>query len=212
MFIFQVKALIIDEVDSLISSEVNQQDLTLLVQTLPNLLKSTHQSDLKKRIPSNSSSMDLQRTSVPSRKLACFVSATADSTVVKEFVGRLILIDNKKNDINRDEAVTSNEGGLGYQLCVVDADIGRIPSTIQHYAVSTTAVKRLETLRKVLRSPNAVACKTVLIFVNDPYRVNIVCEKLNEMNIIAAPLSSQSCKDDRKVKNHRLAIYPIERS
>ena len=40
---------------------------------------------------------------------------------------------------------------------------------------------------------------SAIIFVNDPHRVDIVCQQLLEMNLVAAPLSGDSSKDDRKV-------------
>jgi hypothetical protein len=51
-------------------------------------------------------------------------------------------------------------------------------------------------LRKFLIAKPAV--KSGLIFVNDPHRVEIVCEKLLEMGMIAAPLHGETSKDDRK--------------
>jgi superfamily II DNA/RNA helicase len=48
---------------------------------------------------------------------------------------------------------------------------------------------------------------SALIFVNDPYRVEIVYEKLLEMGFIAAPLHGESSKDDRKEIIGRYNIY-----
>lgn len=39
---------------------------------------------------------------------------------------------------------------------------------------------------------------SALIFVNDPYRVEIITEQLLEMGLVAAPLHGDSTKDDRK--------------
>ena len=59
----------------------------------------------------------------------------------------------------------------------------------------------------ILISYNCILCTlyvyigvvSAIIFVNDPHRVDIVCQQLLEMNLVAAPLSGDSSKDDRKV-------------
>jgi len=54
---------------------------------------------------------------------------------------------------------------------------------------------KLELLRKIMNTePNP---RQVLVFVNDARRVNIVVERLAEMNIIAAGLSGESDKNER---------------
>ena len=71
-----------------------------------------------------------------------------------------------------------------------------LPTTITHGLISSPRVKALELLRKFLLAKPTV--KSALIFVNDPYRVELICEKLLEMGMIAAPLHGDTSKDDRK--------------
>jgi ATP-dependent RNA helicase DeaD len=57
-------------------------------------------------------------------------------------------------------------------------------------------MRALEMLRRFLKAKPTV--KSALVFVNDPYRVEIICRELGEMGLIAAPLHGDSTKEDRK--------------
>lgn len=72
----------------------------------------------------------------------------------------------------------------------------QLPVSITHGLISCPRVKALELLKKFLNSKPEV--KSAIVFVNDPYRVEIICEKLLEMGLIAAPLHGDTSKDDRK--------------
>lgn len=72
-----------------------------------------------------------------------------------------------------------------------------LPTTITHGLISSPRMRALEMLKRFLLAKPTV--ERALIFVNDPHRVEVVCEKLLEMGLIAAPLHGDSSKDDRKV-------------
>ena len=70
-----------------------------------------------------------------------------------------------------------------------------IPPTLEHAVILLPQHKFFGGLRSLLNTnpfPEAA-----IVFVSDSWRVKIVCEKLLEMNIIAAPLHGDSSKADR---------------
>lgn len=77
-----------------------------------------------------------------------------------------------------------------------------LPTSITHSLISVPRVKAFEMLRKVLLA--APALVRGMIFVNDPYRVKALVSDLLQRGIIAAPLSGESSKDDRKEVMRRL--------
>ncbi len=85
---------------------------------------------------------------------------------------------------------------LGWKIIAMD-NTRLLPPSITHGLISTPRIRALEMLRKLLNSRPVV--NSAIIFVNDPHRVEVVCEKLMEMNLVAAPLHGDSSKDDRKV-------------
>lgn len=120
-----------------------------------------------------------QRPLDPRRKLLlCLASATANNPTVTSFA----------------EKYTAGIGG--FQRVTVSF-ASALPPTITHSIISTPRIRAFEQLRKLLVAEPEVG--RALIFVNDPHRVQIVHEKLLEMNIISAPLHGDSSKDDRKV-------------
>jgi superfamily II DNA/RNA helicase len=111
-------------------------------------------------------------------RLVCLASATGNEPGVKAFADQFL--------------------APGWQTVAVES-ASMLPSTITHGLISAPRIKALELLKKFLNAKPAV--KSALIFVNDPYRVEIICQKLLEMGMIAAPLHGESSKEDRKVCN-----------
>lgn len=108
-------------------------------------------------------------------QMICFASATSNDPVVYSFADRYL--------------------GSNWKRISIESS-SMLPSTITHGIISVPRIKALEMLRKFLHAKPTV--KSGLIFVNDPHRVEIVCEKLLEMGMIAAPLHGETSKDDRK--------------
>lgn len=97
---------------------------------------------------------------------------------------------------NDDVRAFADQYVLGRWTTAAVQSAAMLPTTVTHGLISTPQIKKLEYLRKFLFAQPAV--ERALIFVNDPHRVEIVAEKLLEMNLIAAPLHGDSSKDDRK--------------
>jgi superfamily II DNA/RNA helicase len=76
-------------------------------------------------------------------------------------------------------------------------NVSPLPSTVEHGLLVVPQVKMLAAIKTLLNTepyPEAA-----IVFVNDGRRVELVCEKLLQMNIIAAPLHGEATKDDRSV-------------
>lgn len=74
-------------------------------------------------------------------------------------------------------------------------NVSPLPSTVEHGVLVLPQHKMLAAIKSLLNTepfPDAA-----IVFVNDGRRVELVCEKLLQMNIIAAPLHGDSTKDDR---------------
>ena len=109
-------------------------------------------------------------------RMVCLASATGNSEDVQLFA----------------EKYSSPDG---YTRVAVESS-SMLPPTITHGLISCPRIKALELLKKFLVAKPAV--KSALIFVNDPHRVEIICDKLLEMNMVAAPLHGDTSKEDRK--------------
>lgn len=110
--------------------------------------------------------------------LICLASATSiDNVAVNNFVSKYMLA-------NQWKSVAVDKTQL-------------LPPTITHALISIPRIRALEMLKKFLNSKPIIT--SAIIFVNDAYRVQIVCDQLLEMNVIATPLAGESSKDERKV-------------
>lgn len=74
----------------------------------------------------------------------------------------------------------------------------QLPPGITHGLISIPRMRALEMLRKFLNAQPGVT--SAIIFVNDPHRVQVVCDQLLEMSLVAAPLHGDTSKEDRKVR------------
>jgi superfamily II DNA/RNA helicase len=64
----------------------------------------------------------------------------------------------------------------------------RLPPQLAHAVITTPRMKRLEALRSLFFMRDV---RGVLVFVNEPRTVDIVCSQLEEMGLIAAPLKAR---------------------
>jgi superfamily II DNA/RNA helicase len=70
-----------------------------------------------------------------------------------------------------------------------------LPETVEHGVMIMPQHKMIASIKSILNSePHPEAA---IVFVNEGRRVDIVCQKLLEMNVIAAPLHGESSKADR---------------
>lgn len=183
----QVRAVIIDEVDNLLK-EAFIDSLQVLLEATP-IFRRQRNALISPSVKSNTivdedegefvdftdDIEDDPRQAEPFHRMVCFASATSIDPAVDAFADRYL--------------------GDGWKRVSVESS-SMLPSTITHGIISAPRIKALEMLRKFLIAKPAV--KSGLIFVNDPHRVEIVCEKLLEMGMIAAPLHGETSKDDRK--------------
>ena len=98
------------------------------------------------------------------------------------------------------EAATSNSNKKAF-------NVSPLPSTVEHGVLVVPQVKMLAAIKTLLNTepyPEAA-----IVFVNDGRRVELVCEKLLQMNIIAAPLHGEATKDDRSVVSATLRLCPL---
>lgn len=184
----QVRAVIIDEVDNLLK-EAFIDSLQVLLEATP-IFRRQRNALISPSVKSNTIvdedegefvdftddiEDDPRQATEPFHRMVCFASATSIDPAVDAFANRYL--------------------GDGWKRVSVESS-SMLPSTITHGIISAPRIKALEMLRKFLIAKPAV--KSGLIFVNDPHRVEIVCEKLLEMGMIAAPLHGETSKDDRK--------------
>ena len=116
------------------------------------------------------------KCSHPIRKdILVAASATADSPIVGEFARRFMHSD---------------------WSTISTTNASMLPNHIIHTLLVCPEVKLFESLKKILHaSPQPTQA---LIFANDPYRVQTICSRLGDANIIAAPLSGNVTKEDRQ--------------
>jgi ATP-dependent RNA helicase DeaD len=179
-----VRAVVVDEVDNMLDEP--------FVGELETILLSMPAFNSKAKSKDESASRNSQRKSY-----ICFASATGNDPKVKKFTEKFPKLNwmtvhansAPTNDLlaNDDSIVSPDFGGNIVRL---------LPSTITHALISTPRVRALEYLRRFLNTKPIV--KSALIFVNDPHRVELLCEQLLEMGMIAAPLHGDTSKDDRK--------------
>eukprot|EP01042_Synura_sphagnicola_P001755 gene1755-2058_t len=112
--------------------------------------------------------------------MVCLASATSDAPAVTAFA---------------EQYCTRDADPSGYVRVEVPS-AAKLPASITHALVSVPRVKALGTLKRILMSKPTVEC--ALVFVNDPHRVEVICEQLQEQGLVAAPLHGESSKDDRK--------------
>ena len=184
----QVRAVIIDEIDNLLK-EAFIDSLQVLLEATPIFRRQRNTVsapsirnaevfdedegefvDITSEVEDDAPALTEQ-----SRRMVCFASATSIDPAVDAFADKYL--------------------GNSWKRVSVESS-SMLPSTITHGIISAPRIKALEMLRKFLIAKPAV--KSGLIFVNDPHRVEIVCEKLLEMGMIAAPLHGETSKDDRK--------------
>lgn len=195
-----VRAVVCDEIDNLLRESTAGELQTILEATplfKPSAVTTAYQRDLFR--PADSNSDEAAAADSPTdyessdgfdvadekaaggtrgrARLVCFASATANDNSVKAFVDYL------------------SNGGAGWTK-VSTGSAAMLPASITHGLMSVPRIKALEMLKKFLVAKPAVTC--ALVFVNDPYRVELVCDKLLEMGMVAAPLHGDSSKDDRK--------------
>jgi len=80
--------------------------------------------------------------------------------------------------------------------------ISPLPTTVEHAVLILPKHKMLSAIKSLLNTepyPEAA-----VVFVSDSRRVELVCEKLLDMNVIAAPLHGDSSKEDRTDITRRL--------
>jgi len=115
----------------------------------------------------------------PMQRLLWLASATSHDPAVATFADRY----------------TARSGKGWSEISVTDG--AALPDTITHGLISIGRERAPEYLKRVLLAKPVV--ESALIFVNDPYKVEVVVKDLSRYGIIAAPLHGDTNKDDRKV-------------
>ena len=188
-----VLAVVIDEVDNLLREPYHGEMQTILAATSVfrrknvaavgnELVTNNEYSDKREDEDVFESSFHSPSKVKQKGGMVCFSSATGSTDIVTDFVDDLY--------DSRDMCKKP------WQKIAIDCNNAALPVTISHALISCPRIKALDTLKKLIKSNPEV--KAAIIFVNDPYRVEIVCNKLLEMGIVAAPLHGETAKDDRK--------------
>ncbi len=174
-----VKSVIIDEVDNMLN-EPYIGEIGTILQATPLFKRRMNDVSSDPEITDSGEDDDVDDAEETSKSdsakgFVCLASATCNNPDVAAFADKYLSTD--------------------WSRVTVDPTV-MLPTTITHGLISSPRVKALELLRKFLLAKPTV--KSALIFVNDPYRVELICEKLLEMGMIAAPLHGDTSKDDRK--------------
>jgi superfamily II DNA/RNA helicase len=136
----------------------------------------------------------------PQKHLLCLASATANNN---PFVTSFIEEYSYYNQFHHLDLTNQFSPNLtlnkppppSYSKAIVNQE-GRLPPTITHAIISVPLIKRYELLKKFLNAKPDV--NRGIIFVNDPYKVQQVYEKLLSFGFIVAPLHGDTNKEDRK--------------
>jgi superfamily II DNA/RNA helicase len=144
--------------------------------------------------------MMLLYTYLPQKHLLCLASATANNNpFVTSFIEEYSFY-NQFHHLDLTKQFSPNltlnkPPPPSYSKAIVNQE-GRLPPTITHAIISVPLIKRYELLKKFLNAKPEV--NRGIIFVNDPYKVQQVYEKLLSFGFIVAPLHGDTNKEDRK--------------
>lgn len=184
----RVKVVVVDEVDSMMQEPYIGEVETLLQATplyskaaaarkaeVNTTLAETPPEARTKLLPANIASQEEE----PLQRLLWLASATSHDPAVSAFADRY----------------TARSGKSWSEISVTDG--AALPNSITHGLISIPRERSLEYLKRLLHAKPAI--RSALIFVNDPYRVEVICKDLARSGIVAAPLHGEASKDDRKV-------------
>ncbi len=87
-----------------------------------------------------------------------------------------------------------NRAAVFSELVFIDLRKCMIPDTIEHIYIVCELRNKFETLRKLLHTRGV---EKAIVFVNSPYHINAVCEKLNFHKIKSAPIYGEVKKAER---------------
>lgn len=138
-------------------------------------------------------SEQLERDLKENSSLFCFASATASNPDVQRFCQEYA-------PASEWQFLSTSGGSL--EVSGNGPDMGKAgtgsecPASLTHALMITHQNRAFTALQKFLTSEPKI--NSALIFVNNPYKVEILCENLLAEGIIAAPLHGKSSKDDRK--------------
>jgi superfamily II DNA/RNA helicase len=186
-FCMQLRAIVIDEVNAMLTGST-EGELHTILENIPilhdrptktsnafNMSAVEGGADTDERANAKGDAAKNVPGSGRRRSVVLFASATGDADNVVAFANKYLA------------------NGWG----IVRAPSGTIlPRTVTHAVHACPRVKTIEALKRLFNAEPIPA--QALIFVNDPYRVGIVCDQLYENGIIAAPLAGESSKEDRK--------------
>lgn len=207
-----VNTFIIDEADNLLQDPFQNEIKTLIEGT----------SFIKAKIAAAVNNEAITTTAadtnpaVKRKYVLCLASATANNNpTVTSFMEEYSVKNDYYHPSNREEEkvtttpskaidsastantkiTTTKENERSYVKAIVN-HAGMLPSTITHGIISCPRIKVYEMLKKFLNAKPEI--NRALIFVNDPYKVETVYQKLLSYGFIVAPLHGDSSKDDRK--------------
>jgi superfamily II DNA/RNA helicase len=137
-------------------------------------------------------SEQLQKDMKENSSLFCFASATASNPDVQRFCQEYApasewqFLSTSGGSLEAGDGPDMGKAGTGSEC----------PASLTHALMITHQNRAFTALQKFLTSEPKI--NSALIFVNNPYKVEILCENLLAEGIIAAPLHGKSSKDDRK--------------
>jgi ATP-dependent RNA helicase DeaD len=102
---------------------------------------------------------------------------------------------------NSPQVVAFADKHFGSTPLLLDLGGLKLPEQLVHAVVPTPRMKKIEVLRKILNLDDSTGA---LVFVNDQRRVGVICDQLYENGIIAAPLTGEESRDDRREVMRRL--------
>lgn len=207
-----VRALIVDEIDNMLDEpfvgelETLLQAMPLFTRHIPVFVDDEDDDDIGEII----NELDVTKPLANSKRNApqnyksfvCFASATGNNPSVNKFTSQITKHSWKMVTVDDVSSLSSPSSNYSPDEIPLDMKktVSLLPSTITHGLISTPRIRALEYLKRFLNSKPEV--KSAFIFVNDPHRVEVICDQLLEMGMIAAPLHGESSKEDRKVSNH----------
>jgi superfamily II DNA/RNA helicase len=172
----KVRALVIDEADHLLAPP-NSDEITSLIDAMPFFKPNIREISSSNEFGTIPSAAQIKPMASNHTTFLCLCSATGSTNPnVLEFA--------------------KTHFRSGWRMVSTDSSEA-MPPTLTHAVISVPRLRQLEFLRRLLNAQPKIT--SAIIFVNDPQRVRVVCEKLNEQNFLVSPLHGETSKEERKV-------------
>ena len=164
--------------------------MAVVIDEVDCMLGPPHRVDLEALLNEVGSSAQLVAASATGAGGTSTLREVSKVLAGRELNLRVLGLQTKDPLMDAQDAASSNKKKKAF-------NVSPLPSTVEHGVLVVPQVKMLAAIKTLLNTepyPEAA-----IVFVNNGRRVELVCEKLLQMNIVAAPLRGEATNDDRSV-------------